>query len=187
MSLRTATPVIIPNVPSPLGGADLSVDLILQEQTEWCWAACMQMVFKKHGDLITKQCMIANAAFDLQGCCTAPSSSLCNKPCPILNIGTEWQRWGVLPALLTQSTVSFNTIKFELDPSQQRPVEVGIRWNGGGGQAILITGWDEVNGVPYVTVNDPTYGKSQVEYETLVSHYNGTGSWKWSWTGLRKG
>lgn len=184
MPLQTTAPIQIPDVPTPLGGADLQIDLIYQEQTQWCWAACMEMVFRKNGDLTTTRCKIANAAFDLQGCCSSPSSSLCNKPCPITNIGTEWQRWGY-NSMFNAVAIAFNALKFDLDSG--RPVEVGIKWGGGGGHAILITGWNEQNSVGYLTVNDPTYGKSQIEYQTLVSRYNGTGSWKWSWSGIRRG
>jgi hypothetical protein len=55
-----------------------------------------------------------------------------------------------------------------------RPVGVRQAWSGGGAHFIMINGGGPNN---MVTVKDPWYGASYITYATLVSGYQGTGSW----------
>ena len=142
MSLRTAAgiPISISLEAAALGGKDLGFTPELQEQTEWCWATCLKMVLEKNGDSSKHQCDFANAAYELTGCCLAPSSSLCNSPLPVLQYSQEYNRYG-FGANYVGDSISFSAIQFEVNSGN--PVQVGIAWNGGGGHAVLITGWDE--------------------------------------------
>src|SRR3954470_6457479 len=75
-----------------LGGPAL-VPYVDQEQGEWCWAACMQMVLQAKGSS-PSHCQMACQAFGHLTCCPFPSSSQCDLPLPIDSISSEWGRYG---------------------------------------------------------------------------------------------
>jgi len=177
--------IVIP-IPAILGGpAPVSVPVPWrkQEQTQWCWATCMQMVFL-HDDPATNrtQCQLANAAFGNSGCCQSPSSSLCNNALGIYSISAEWSRYGYHSAY-QDSSLSFEAIKTEI--SAGRPVEIGLKWTNGGGHAVLIVGFEIDGAEQLVIVNDPWRGQVNVTYIELLVAY-GDGQWQWSWTGLQR-
>ncbi|HEY1377033.1 MAG TPA: papain-like cysteine protease family protein [Gemmataceae bacterium] len=163
-----------------LGGQSLNVPFLEQKQSQWCWAACIQMLLQKDGDVTTQQCNLANAAFELNGCCSAPSSSLCDQPLPIAQVSSEWERYGY-GSSYAPGSVNINTVKFEI--GSQRAIEVGLKWNSGGGHAILIVGWDEGD---YVVFRDPANGPGSSPIGEVITAF-GQGQWGWSWTGIKKG
>jgi hypothetical protein len=155
---------------------------IKQEQTQWCWAASMQMIFRQNDDITTKQCDLANVAFELTGCCSSPSSSLCNKPLPILNIAPTWVRYSFNPIYIN-GLIEFTTLQTEID--NQRAVEIGFKWNGGGGHAVLAVGWDMIDSVPQVIIHDPWRGELMIPYDKVKTAY-GEGQWRWTWINIRR-
>jgi hypothetical protein len=155
---------------------------IKQEQTQWCWAASMQMVFQQNDDITTQQCNLANVAFELTGCCSSPNSSLCNKPLPILNIAPMWVRYSFNPIYIN-GLIEFTTLQTELD--NQRAVEIGFKWNGGGGHAVLAVGWDIIDSVPQVIIYDPWRGEIIIPYDRVKTAY-GEGQWRWTWINIRR-
>src|SRR4051812_28367077 len=84
------------DIEASLGGGGLDIPPIGQEQTNWCWAACMQMVLTKLGNAV-QQCSLADSAHGQRGCCGAPSSRLCNKPVKASDIASEWRKHIPLP------------------------------------------------------------------------------------------
>lgn len=161
----------------------LGVPVLGQKQTQWCWAACKQMVFRFSDSVsTTEQCELANAAFELMGCCNSPTSSLCNKPLSILRISGEWQRWGYRSSYRAES-LEFASIKFEIDHG--RPIECGLKWHLGGGHAVLIIGYIDDPISPDVIVNDPWELQKTIKYSELVTAY-GRGQWSWAWTDIFK-
>ena len=170
-------------VPVALGAAPLDIPVIIQEQTQWCWATCMQMVLRLFdpGD-VTKQCGFANAAFGMSGCCTAPSSSLCNQPLPIISISPEYQKYNYR-STYHGAAVEFASLQGELDNGCV--VEIGLRWTQGGGHAVLIVGYVVDDTGRHLVINDPWLGRIVVLFEELLTAY-GKGQWGWTWTGIRK-
>ena len=176
---------IVPRAsPDSLGGAQerrLPNEYKHQEQTEWCWAACMQMVLQANGTKVT-QCALANAALALTGCCEHPSSSLCNKPLPVFSISAEWARFHHR-ATFVDASVPFKTVISEIRDNNN-PVEVGLKWAmNRGGHAVLIVGYSEADAED-VIVLDPMEGERAITYNELVKAYN-RGEWRWSWTGVK--
>jgi hypothetical protein len=177
-----------PTLGTPLGPRRTGTDLAYQEQTEWCWAACMQMTLLGLGLSSPRQCQLAGMAFGPpfpgadpgQGCCKSPSNSTCNQALPVERVGGEYSRWGIQPNKL-DTPVSLETLIWEINNG--RPVEVGLSWDGGGGHAILVVGWDENDEGSFVIVNDPQQGAGSVWYADLVAAY-GYGSWVWTWINL---
>lgn len=187
MSLKqlTGAPLSTPIATFALAGGNsnklTTVPWIKQEQTQWCWAAVMQMAFS-HNNVQINQCSLSNLAFECTGCCSTPSSSLCNIALPIFLVEREWSRH-TFDAQRIDSSVDFDSLKFEVDAG--RPVEIGLKWDGGGGHAVLVIGWEFVNGQPHVHVHDPWRGELFVTFDGLKAAY-GEGRWNWSWTGIKK-
>lgn len=185
-ALGRAAPVpgVLTKVLSLGGGGFLPVPLHMQEQRQWCWAACIQMVlrFLDSNDPVT-QCQMANNAFEANGCCKTPSSSICDKPLPIYRVTPEWLRYNVQSSF-TNHPVSFSSIRFEID--NNRPIETGMRI-GNGGHAIIIIGYGVDGADEQVIVHDPWIGIKNMSYVELRSAYGETrGQWMCTWTGIRR-
>ncbi|MDG3008448.1 papain-like cysteine protease family protein [Paludisphaera mucosa] len=183
MALQIVEGISITLESTTLGGKDLSIEPKLQEQSEWCWAACLDMVLEANADFSKNQCDFANAAYELTGCCLAPSSSLCNQPIPVIQFRQEYERYG-FAAQFYNGSISFNAVKLEVDAD--RPVQVGVSWTGGGGHAMLITGWDQEGTEQFVFVtNSLDRTKTRVRYSDFLTVSN-QGTWNWSWTGIKR-
>jgi peptidase C39-like protein len=170
------------NVPPPTFGAKtLNVPWIKQEQKNWCWAGCHHMAFRYYGNLTIRQCDMASYLFGVpnNGCCSAPSSTLCDKGANANQIVQVYNAFG-LRCTASAGTIFFGAVQLEIDMGN--PVECGIKWNGPGGHAILIIGWYDQQ---KVYVNDPWYGHGQVSYNDVVTGY-GNGNWIVSFTGIRR-
>jgi hypothetical protein len=165
----------------PVQEKRLNIGYKKQEQTEWCWAACIQMVLASDATSIT-QCTLANAAFNLTSCCQSPSSTLCNNPLEIFSVAAEWTRYHYLSTFV-DAEASFATVRDGIRDNDC-PVEAGLKWTGGGGHAVLIIGYSEVDGQDLI-VFDPFEGEKPVTYQELVKAYN-RGIWRWSWTGVKR-
>ena len=179
MPIKVAAPVKLA-APSPWA-ARIDVPQITQEQTEWCWAACAQMVLCYYGNKAVHQCDLASRLFG-QPCCKDPSSALCNEPAQVPDIAsiyTDWKR----PSMpkYVHGNVPFQTLQDEINA--KRPVEVGFTWNDGTGHQAIICGWDIDGTGPLLLVNDPRWGSGAVYYANLVIAY-GWGSWEHTWTSI---
>lgn len=179
MPLRVSPGKPIAPAPPPLGAKVLNVPLIMQEQTQWCWAACADMVLHYYGNVAVRQCDLANWLFGLSDCCSVPSSSLCNRPCQVSDVCRVYNAFG-LRCYSGSGTISFGAIQFEID--QNRPLEPGLAWTGGGGHVVIVRGYYDDG---KVHVNDPWYGQGAITYADLVNAY-GLGTWFWTFTDLRR-
>jgi len=160
--------------------ATVSVPQINQEQTEWCWAACAQMVLQFYGDSTVQQCDLATQLFGEPTCCSDPSSALCNEPAQVPDIAGVYASRG-RNANLVIGSVPFETLQDEINAN--RPVEIGFAWNDGTGHQALVCGWNVDDTGPYLLVNDPRWGSGAVYYVNLVAAY-GWGSWQWTWVSM---
>jgi hypothetical protein len=78
MPLRTLAGIPSIRRPPLLGGKLLNVPYFHQQQTNWCWATCAEMVFHYYGVNLVRQCDMATAQFG-GNCYASPSSSACNQ------------------------------------------------------------------------------------------------------------
>lgn len=157
----------------------LNISHIKQEQTEWCWAACMEMV-QKFTNNAQSQCDLASAAHGQSECCKHPSSPLCNKPLAVVLIGPEWKKYGY-SAPYHDGPAPFSELKSQI-LEYNRPIECGLKWSTGGGHAVLIVGFSDDDG-EFVNVLDPWENEKTLTYSEMVAAF-GRGSWKWSWIGI---
>ena len=51
----------------------ISVPMIKQEQSQWCWASGADMILHYYGNAKVRQCELANWAFGVNSCCRTSS------------------------------------------------------------------------------------------------------------------
>jgi hypothetical protein len=166
MALKVIAGVTITIVPVPPGATKiLPVPIAQQQQTNWCWAGCCQMVLAYRGRNV-QQCDMASFQFGAN-CCAAPSSSTCNQgtwPEPI------YRHWGIN---CLRSNGAFSLSQIQSCINGDSPVEPSYAWSGGGVHLAVIIGYYD-NGD--LSVNDPWYGPSRRSYSNVLSAY-GLGLW----------
>lgn len=187
MAIRVKSRTKIPAQSKTLLAGPLNVPMIKQTESNWCWAACADMVTDYYGNAGLAQCDFANLLFGFNLCCSAPSSALCNSGCQLNDVSKVLSHYGINSSL-TQSNVSFSTLDFEILNS--RPVEVAYYWLDSQGQIVgghvaLVIQTGVVNGQQAVRVNDPAYGSGGVLYSNLITAY-GQGTWVATWTNIRR-
>jgi hypothetical protein len=174
MPVRKKAGVPIPAPPPAAAAAPASVSLpvpyVKQEQTEWCWAACTQMVSRWLGVADVPQCELANFLHGQTNCCVKPSSDTCNQPAPLNGVMPVYRHVGV-KGIGPDRPLLFNTLVAEL--AAGRAVEVAFAWFGGGGHVVVVYGYDPEG---QFAVRDPWFGSGSVTYLDLFSAY-GNGRW----------
>lgn len=165
---------------------NVSVTIEKQQRTEWCWAAVSVSVnaFFRPSSSHT-QCELAGAVLNMT-CCSGdrPSHSApCNAP---HDIHTVLGRLHLLAADPIVKALSFHELKDEID--HDRPVCVLIKWLGKDGKPgdrghfIAIEGYRITPaGKQFVSIGDPFFGPSEVEYAEFSSpgggYRDGHGVW----------
>lgn len=182
MALALAVRSSIPNCSVLLGAGSISVPQIKQEQKNWCWAACTDMIASYYGNAALRQCACANWLFGRSDCCGSPGSSDCDRGCAVDDVSRVLAHFGIHSSLIN-GTVPFSTLKTEVDAA--RPVEVAYFWSSGGGHVAIVCAWDHNTTGDFVRVNDPAYGSGGVYYKNLLTAY-GMGKWVYTWTDIRK-
>jgi hypothetical protein len=186
MPIRVSTPIKIRRpravtaapVATSLTAPILNVRLIRQQTNQWCWAACTEMVAKFLGVQGVSQCQLANFLHNRTNCCQAPTSNACNQPSPYEGIGKVYLHIGVNCISHTWA-VNHQVILRELQ--NERPVEVGYLWFGGGGHVAIIYG---ITPQGLYAVHDPWFGSGLCTYLHLWSGY-GQGKWAFSFGDFR--
>jgi hypothetical protein len=183
----------------PTSQNPLSISPVVQKESQWCWAACVEMVMAALQSPIP-QCEVINRF---------PGPKPPGKPCEdsevfqklgcTLDQMTEvWSALHVNAKLIRAPddedlpALNFVDLKTEID--EMRPVEVGLSWYEGGGHAMIVKGYGEIDGKESVWINDPLGattkfgssvkgGEGEILFQDLVEAY-GHGVWACSWTKL---
>jgi hypothetical protein len=141
-----------------------------QQQSNWCWSAVSVSTSLFYNSSSTwTQCSLANQQLGQSTCCQNGNTAACNKAWYLDKALSEtgnldgWQSGTVPQAIL------------EGDLVKTCLVGVRVAWSGGGAHFIIVDGAATSNST--VHVEDPIYGSSDISYNTLVSSYQGTGSW----------
>lgn len=170
--LMPLSPIPVPSVP-PIGGAPsgLSFTMEAQQQSNWCWAATTASVSKFFMATSTwSQCNVAGSCLSLN-CCGNPGP--CNQPYYLdLALTTTGNYAGPVTG-----SYSFANIQTEINGG--KPVCCHISWNGGGGHFVAIYGYDQVTND--VEIGDPYSGNSTIPYSGLLSGYQGSGTWDYTY------
>ncbi len=128
----------------------LPVALDGQQTGMWCWAASGQMTMNYiHPASNVQQCDEANKRFGRTDCCGNPVPSGC--------VNGGWPEYGKynFKADVTSNTgLTWAQLTDQIF-CQKKPFAFSWHWNGGGGHMMVATGYQTLNGVNYVWVNNP--------------------------------
>lgn len=178
MAIRAQQMVPIPLKPSfqpglaPPGAP--SIPYVAQSETNWCWAACGEMIMRPRA-INETQCTLASSQFALQ-CCPSPGApSGCNKGCwpdqsyPNANLATRR-----VPSPLSQAAVSSEL-------AAGRPVQVCYQWTGSRSTHVALIVDEYPNGDFEVFDPWPSYGRGRRQFSQIRNAY-GLGAWIQSFT-----
>lgn len=177
----SGTPIPIP--PHQLQPVNLDVRGIEQEHTNWCWAACAEMVLDHFQMPFVRQCDLANSAFGSTRCCN--NLPACNKGLSDARITYLWQTYGLTTARYITDKLNCEALKVELNAG--RPIELGFSYSSTTGHVIIAFGWGKTKSSEvYFLVNDPDYpsGTKSVIYCSALLDRSIKGSWDATWLGL---
>jgi hypothetical protein len=126
------------------GSKKLTVNLYGQAASQWCWAAADRMIMSFRGVNPT-QCDIVNKIF---------GSACPNNPATVDQAASALGAYGFQRSIAYQP---LGTAKVPAEINANRPVWVRWQWYGGGGHAVVITGYDSdaYGSATWVYYNDP--------------------------------
>lgn len=155
--------------------AGAPIPFIRQEQDNWCWAACGEMIIRGMGFGQIRQCDMASARAGA-ACCQTPDSAECDQGAwPEV----EYIKHGVdLDG--RSGSLSRPDVRGELD--RGRPVEVYFAWDNGGAHVALIV---EEGSRDMWRIHDPWYGTALRSFDDIASGY-GMGRWSYTYTNIRR-
>jgi Peptidase_C39 like family len=138
----------------------LPVELVPQEQDNWCWAASAEMVMKRFGK-DPAQCVQANERFSQSSCCskTQGPGKVCNQ--------TSWphfEAYSLNAQRTCKSALSWQNLKTQVF-CKKTPVAFSWLWTADGaskadcdkghGHMMVVRGYEEAAGKLLLYVNDP--------------------------------
>jgi hypothetical protein len=176
MTQATATRRRIPLAPQ--AQVVLPVPYYTQQQTNWCWAACTEMVITYFNTDAQQQCQIVSAVLNRKDCCNNPLPGPCNVGLAANAICGVYTRFHLGNCNNTGAQVPFGNLKTAINA--KRVVEVWWLWTGGhSAHVVLAVGYDDDNS--QVRIFDPWYGPAWMTYATVQSAGGRGGSWTNSW------
>ncbi|AJC46684.1 hypothetical protein SB85_13965 [Xanthomonas sacchari] len=149
-----------------------------QLQTQWCWAAVASSVAGFYAPNVPpapefSQCKLACWVSGSDRCCSDGSIEVCNQPqLQSLALQHVQHRHHSIDGRL-----SFAAIREEIDAG--RPIAVTVLWPGGGGHAVVITGYCTLQARAHVQVQDPA---GAVVALVALDDFPDGGSWNWTVT-----
>lgn len=161
--------------PAPPGAGLLPIPYISQSETNWCWAACGEMLFSHYGRVPHTQCDLASSQFGL-ACCPSPGApAACDLGCwpdasyPAKGLGTT-RVWG-----------SLTSAQLRAELGRGRAVQVCYQWTGGSATHVALIVGEYASGDFEVFDPWPAYGRGARSYSQILGAY-GLGSWVLSFT-----
>jgi len=141
-----------------------------QQQRNWCWAAVATSVAQFYDPASAwTQCALANGELGRDDCCGPGASG----PCNVYGyLDSSLDRVGRLDHW-SPGTATFAQSQAETDGG--RPLGVRTAWSGGGSHFLCIIGYQIIDNM--LAVDDPFFGRSDVDYATFAGSYQGSGKW----------
>ncbi|MEZ0109599.1 hypothetical protein ABH920_003613 [Catenulispora sp. EB89] len=142
--------------------AELGIDMQVQQQDEWCWAASGDTIatFLGHGTDQNSFCDLAIGQDTSQQCPNQPGQLAWDQ--------NAFQSLGISPGV-ESGAVGFDQIVSDIDAGH--PLETGISWTAGGGHAEVIYGYDSASQT--ISFGDPwpdDQRMNQMDYNSYVSN-----------------
>jgi Papain-like cysteine protease AvrRpt2 len=134
--------------PANIGSQPVSLNG--QQTGMWCWAASGQMTMNFiHAASNVQQCDEANKRFGRNDCCNSPTPNAC------VNGGwPEYDKYNFKADVTSDAPLSWDQLTNQIYCGK-KPFAFSWHWNGGGGHMMVAMGYVTVNGVQYVSVNNP--------------------------------
>lgn len=155
-------------------GKQLGLNMEIQQQSNWCWAAVATSVSRFYNPGSPwLQCTLVNAELGQWACCQNGNSPACNQPWYLdraLARTNHFVAWANGPTPLAAVMAELNN---------GRPVGVRIGWFGGGGHFVVV---DAYSNTGMVDVEDPYWGHSTIPVNTLSTAYRSAGAWTHTYT-----
>jgi hypothetical protein len=150
------------------GGAPLPLTYVQQSQSNWCWAACGEMLFRFGEMPQWTQCALASAQFGLTCCSDLPDG--CDQGC--------WPHLAYpghgLDTDMVKAPLSLQEVRDELNDG--RPVQVCYQWaNTNSTHVALIVG-EYSNGEFEVFDPAAIYGRRRLPFSQIENAYS-LGQW----------
>ncbi|WP_437962988.1 papain-like cysteine protease family protein (plasmid) [Sorangium sp. So ce119] len=163
--------------PGPMVQIGLNVPYYSQQQSMWCWAACIEMVITYYNTAAEQQCSIVNHVLGRSDCCSKPGSGWCNTSISGSMVGPAYPQYQIT-ANETYGPVALAYVQQFINANAV--LEASLNWTAGGGHLALIIGYD--NASTDLLVNDPwpTIGQFWGTYAYVSSAY-GQGRWNDTW------
>jgi Papain-like cysteine protease AvrRpt2 len=177
--IKQATGFAIGPPPPPRPGRHQLPGRIVQDQTEWCWAACLAALAQFLTRRSLDQCRVAELVlgFEPDQCCSDLES--CNVPRKPEEVDEALDRIGLTSDAPT-GALDFGPLQQAL---RQGTVAVGLTRTGGG-HMLLVVGAAQNDGVDHVDIRDPRLAVASVEYRFLRSDHT-LGVWSHTWSNIR--
>jgi len=147
-----------------------------QETYNWCWAATTQMLAQHVGQTVT-QCDLANHRFSKTNCCdfqnqgqSCPKTNDCNTP------GWLELDFSGVKASETTTALSWSDLMKQIR-CRHKPMGFAYGTPNVVGHVVVIIGYETIDGVDYVILNDPwTRCNGQVRAITYAEYVNPAGT-----------
>ncbi|WP_026422413.1 papain-like cysteine protease family protein [Actinokineospora inagensis] len=149
-----------------------------QQQTNWCWAASGASIAAWHGSSVTQNTFCALAK-------NRSTSSQCpNDQADLSQVQNAFYRLGFsYPGSYVYNTISYASIKSQLDANQ--PVETRIGWKSGGGHMHVLYGYDSTKS--WVYWGDPWPDNYRYNWATYTYYVNNSSfAWTHTLTGIKR-
>lgn len=144
------------------GYQSLDVAQVIQEHSNWCWAASSVDVLKWY-QLNPSQCSVVNWAFGRNDACSSGVfdwNSAANSPNSLYGDNGSVQAilaHSGVRSVSSASALSWNTIVNEVNAGH--PFVIRFGWYGGGGHILVGYGYNDQNGTQMVAYMNPWPGE----------------------------
>jgi hypothetical protein len=144
-----------------------------QQTAMWCWAASGEMIMDFLGTDVT-QCDQANKRFGRTDCCNSPVPGGC-----VQGGWPEFAKYDFDFKNTTDAPLTWAQVRDQIY-CDKKPFAVTWHWNGGGGHMMVAIGYVTIDGVNYVTINDP-WAPNVGDQRTITydAYVNGAGYTHW--------
>jgi hypothetical protein len=152
---------------------NMTMQLQGENHSQWCWCAVSVSVSHYFDQTSTwTMCAMANAVLGKATCCQDEASKECNQTAAL---DEALSRSGNLDHM-QDGAIQRADLEREIDA--RRPVSCRIAWDGSHAHFVSVDGYTpESSDDEMLSVKDPWTGPGQTPYSTLVSGYQGTGTW----------
>ena len=127
----------------------LSMNTIYQEQDNWCWAACGEMVMEFKGAGNMTQCDQASDVVNPSNCCQDPLPSECN-----FGGIPQFLRYGFRVDSISRA-LTLKETKEQID-CKESPICAIWNYLFGGSHMVVVSGYTKIDGEDHIIVRNPS-------------------------------